>query len=72
MDGLSAVAILAVGGLVAWRWWLSHCAAQRKHELEVMALQRKHADDDVRLHTTELRVLKERVESLEWRTAAKK
>lgn len=63
----AVVLLLAVAGLVAWRWQLSDRAAQRRHELalrvEVVKVEQAAIDKAL----GEVATLRERVKTLEYR-----
>lgn len=58
---LGSVALVVLGALVAWRWWLAHLAAQRHHEATVR---------DARVES--LPAMEERIKTLEFRLAGRK
>lgn len=65
MTALGVVAVLAVSGLVAWRWWLGFAASQRQADREVTLAVAKAAPVQLAQLEARLAEVGKRLEAVE-------
>ena len=62
---LAVVAVVAVSGLVAWRWWLGFAAAQRQADREVTLAVARAAPVQLAQLEAQLVDLRKRLDNVE-------